>query len=357
MDKADGEDLKLEVTIMDKDYRERIREEAGRETVPRRMFIRKEDVEEHGYTVRCPGCVSILRGTARQEHTEVCRRRLEKELGGTDRAKQARKKVDDYVEKKMAEDEEARKKRIDEKKMKNDNVDDNTAGEHGNVVEKWKRDDGDGDGEDERANDSTSKEPDGPNVVTSGPSSFSQKREAEDVSEEKTEKFLRKLDRREKKRKEREGGQDDEEGINEVRVAGHVVNEEVMEVTAEADQWGEIEDSEDELDPKQVTIGRQEELEFMVGRLSMFEFGSYEEAIQRGGKEPTTTKWVEGWKADDKGGRFVRCRLVGRDFKKKGTEEREDLFAAMPPLESKKLMFRMVAGAMGAEDEEKAGRG
>ena len=130
-----------------------------------------------------------------------------------------------------------------------------------------------------------------------------------------------------------------------MRIAGHVVNEEVMEVTAEADQWGEIEDSEDELDPKQVTIGRQEELEFMVGRLAMFEFGSYEEAIQRGGKEPTTTKWMEGWKVDDKGGRFVRCRLVGRDFKKKGTEEREDLFAAMPPLESKKLMFRMVAGA------------
>ena len=100
-----------------------------------------------------------------------------------------------------------------------------------------------------------------------------------------------------------------------------MVNEEVMEVTAEADQWGEIDDSEDELDPKQVTIGRQEELEFMVGRLAMFEFGSYEEAIQRGGKEPTTTKWVEGWKADDKGGRFVRCMLTGRDFKKKGRKK------------------------------------
>ena len=32
--------------------------------------------------------------------------------------------------------------------MKNVNVDDKTAGEHGNVVEKRKRDDGDGDGED-----------------------------------------------------------------------------------------------------------------------------------------------------------------------------------------------------------------
>ena len=39
--------------------------------------------------------------------------------------------------------------------------------------------------------------------------------------------------------------------------------------------------------------------------------------------------------------------MVGRDFKRKGIEEREDLFAAMPPLESKKLVFRMVAGVRG----------
>ena len=94
-------------------------------------------------------------------------------------------------------------------------------------------------------------------------------------------------------------------------------------------------------------IGRKEELEFMVEKLDMFEFGTYEEAVSRGGKPPTTTKWVEGWKAVDKGGRFVRCRLVGRDFKVKGVEEREDFFAAMPPLESKKLMFRVVAAMRG----------
>ena len=111
MEEVDGEDLKLEVTVMDKDYRERVREEAAEETVPRRMFIRKQDVEEHGYTTRCPGCVSILRGTARQEHTAECRRRLEKELGMTERAKRAKKKVGEYVEKKMEEDEEVRRKR------------------------------------------------------------------------------------------------------------------------------------------------------------------------------------------------------------------------------------------------------
>ena len=43
----------------------------------------------------------------------------------------------------------------------------------------------------------------------------------------------------------------------------------------------------------------------------------------------------------------MRCQLLERDFKQKGIEEREDLFAAMPPLESKKLIFRMVAGVRG----------
>ena len=81
----------------------------------------------------------------------------------------------------------------------------------------------------------------------------------------------------------------------------------------------------------------------MVKKLDMFEFGTYEEAVSTGGKPPTTTKWVERWKAVDKGGRFVRCKLVARDFKVKGVEEREDLFAAMPPLESETLMFRMAA--------------
>ena len=49
----------------------------------------------------------------------------------------------------------------------------------------------------------------------------------------------------------------------------------------------------------------------------------------------------------------VRCRLVARDFKPKGEKEREDLFAATPPLEAKKLLFRMAAaqaGAVGQED-------
>ena len=40
----------------------------------------------------------------------------------------------------------------------------------------------------------------------------------------------------------------------------------------------------------------------------------------------------------------------------KGVEEREDLFAAMPPLESKKLMFRMVAAGEEAAEGEGGSR-
>jgi hypothetical protein len=43
--------------------------------------------------------------------------------------------------------------------------------------------------------------------------------------------------------------------------------------------------------------------------------------------------------------------LVGRDFKPKGERDREDLFAAMPPLEAKKLLFRMMATERNRDDD------
>ena len=36
----------------------------------------------------------------------------------------------------------------------------------------------------------------------------------------------------------------------------------------------------------------------------------------------------------------MRSRWVARDFKPKGDKDREDLFAAMPPLEAKRMLFR-----------------
>ena len=123
-------------------------------------------------------------------------------------------------------------------------------------------------------------------------------------------------------------------GIHEVAV---VTNDDVVDV----DGYDSEERCERDgmLDPELVRKGRKEEAEYMAVKLGMFEFADYDEAKARGGKEPTTTKWVEGKKVDEDGVEFVRCRLVARDFKPKREGPRDDLFAAMPSLEVKKALF------------------
>ena len=50
------------VRVMDQEYRERL---GGEEhvPVPRRMYIQRSDLDRLGYIVRCPVCVSIIRGS------------------------------------------------------------------------------------------------------------------------------------------------------------------------------------------------------------------------------------------------------------------------------------------------------
>ena len=85
---------------MDKDYKDRLKQAAvDRETVPRQMYIKIEDLERLGYTVGCAGCKSILKGTTRQAHSEACRKRVLAEMGETDRAKKAEKKIYECSEK------------------------------------------------------------------------------------------------------------------------------------------------------------------------------------------------------------------------------------------------------------------
>ena len=90
---------------------------------------------------------------------------------------------------------------------------------------------------------------------------------------------------REAGRKKRDGGQDEgREGVDEVAVAGQMVNEEAAE-TAGWERWPEVDvGGDDDLDEEQVKAGRKEEKDLMIDRLNMFEFGSYEEAVKRWGK-------------------------------------------------------------------------
>ena len=82
----------------------------------------------------------------------------------------------------------------------------------------------------------------------------------------------------------------------------------------------EVNESKHELDSVQVQQG----LEFTIKTLQMFEFGSLQAAMSRGGNAPTTKKWVDRTKTDD--GNIARCWLVVRDFKRQREEPRDDLF-------------------------------
>ena len=122
-----------------------------------------------------------------------------------------------------------------------------------------------------------------------------------------------------------------------------------VEVNEEEEAWMTEEeprqgDEGGDLDPEQVRQGREEEMNYTVKTLKMFEFGSWEDATSRTSRMPTTRKWVDRAKKDDTGKTFVRCRLVARDFKPKREGPRDDLFAAMPMLEAKKALFAVVAG-------------
>ena len=41
------------------------------------LYIRRSDVQKYGYSMKCPGCRSVMTGTTARAHTEECRRRLE----------------------------------------------------------------------------------------------------------------------------------------------------------------------------------------------------------------------------------------------------------------------------------------
>ena len=149
----------------------------------------------------------------------------------------------------------------------------------------------------------------------------SRKRNNEDEPEEEATRGRRpKVEggRMDRKRKEapKDDQEDDEEDVRMVGLVvegdgavkrnGFYVNEEVNTVE-DSGSGGEEEDPEGgwceaENEVKKLTKeARKEEVEYIVKKLEMFEFGSREEAMRRGGKEPTTTKWVEGMKEGDDG--------------------------------------------------------
>ena len=146
-----------------------------------------------------------------------------------------------------------------------------------------------------------------------------------------------KMSRKSEKRKNEDPAE--EEDVREKRVMiGEIVTNDELEINDWDD--GEYVDQKtgEDLDPELAKMARLEEIKFME-RIELYEEVPLEECWRKTGRPPISTKWVDVNKGT-KERPDVRCRLVARDFKPKGEKHREDLFAAMPPLESKKLLFQ-----------------
>ena len=89
-----------------------------------------------------------------------------------------------------------------------------------------------------------------------------------------------------------------------------------------------------------VRAARLEEREGVL-KHRVFDKVPFDECYKNTGKAPIGTRWV-GHNKGDKANPDIRCRWVGREFKGRD-RDRDDLFAATPPLEAKKVLFAMAA--------------
>ena len=109
---------------------------------------------------------------------------------------------------------------------------------------------------------------------------------------------------------------------------------EATEDEAEGRFWDDI--SGKEMDPEKVRKAREEEMD-EYRKHGVYEKVPVAECWQETGKAPIGVRWVDVNKGDEDNPEY-RSRLVAKEIKK---ERNDDLFAATPPLEAKKMLMSM----------------
>ena len=300
---ADGEALKLEVPEAVRMAPEEERAEEEELVVPRNVYLKKADFEVHGYSKDCKGCKSVLRGTARMPHSAECRKRMMEAMAGDERIQRAEDRINEFFCKSLEKEDRKRKEKEDNEKKRRLEQEQGAQGEDKEM-------------EVQPQMPGSSRGPDNKRPAWA---------DLEDDEGEVREHKRRMVDL--------------------VWLAG-AVNQDDTEEVPDA-EW--VEDAE--LDPEKLKAGIQDEKEFME-KIGMFDDSSEQECWERTGAAPTSTRWVSTRKVLDDGEEIVRCRLVGRDFKD-GRGTSEELFAATPPLEALKLLFRASMVQGDGEEETK----
>ena len=302
--KMDGEKLEtIELPKMDPQVIEDTRSFVDAE--PRTFGIKRSDFEHHGYTRGCAGCKAILRGTARQKHSDGCRRRMEDAMRDDDRVRRAKTRRDDFVAKVL------------EREGKSARKDDD--GEDNRKTEKRERESGEFENEDGKK--MRREETSSSSGLTNEERSKGLKRahEAEDPIET------------------------DNVAILEVDVSTTAILEVGMSTNEEdnpVDEWAVDDLTGKELNIEAVKKARNEEVQFMED-IGVYDLVDEGECWAKTNKEPISTRWVDINKGTEEEP-LVRCRLVARDFKtKKGREDDYKLFAATPPIEALRMLLRL----------------
>ena len=90
--------------------------------------------------------------------------------------------------------------------------------------------------------------------------------------------------------------------------------------------------------PQAVRRARQEEIEY-VKKMRLYDKVPISECRRNTGKGPISVRWIDINKGDQVNPNY-RSRIVAREI---NTHKREDLFAAIPPLEALKIIFSFAA--------------
>ena len=305
--------------------------------IPRRFHIAKGDLDKYGYSKGCPGCISVLRGTQRQQHSVACRGRLEKAMKDVEKVQAATKRETEYFEKVL--EAESKRQKTDTKVVSDAQADEAMVDDKVIMEER---------GEKREA------------TVDEG---LEQMNETESVTAKRV-KNMHELD--EEMRCSDEGDTVEEPDAKQrrldiVEIMHVIANDDMDEVSVKRalemdmvseelglqnELWDEV--AYDDvtgkvLDPLEVKNARREEVQFLKEK-GIVAVVPYDECFKEG-KVPITVRWVDVVKGtmDDP---VYRCRLVARDFKG-NDDSREDFFAAMPPLEAKKVLFAMAASQRG----------
>jgi hypothetical protein len=87
----------------------------------------------------------------------------------------------------------------------------------------------------------------------------------------------------------------------------------------------------------------------LMRKIKLFDEAPASKCWQRAGRPQVSAKCADVSKVTAEKP-DVRCRLVARDCQPEGEKDREDLFAAVPPLEAKRWLFDMAAADSGGTE-------